>query len=425
MTEVPGASRIAAEASPGRAFTARFVGLAVGRAGASALSAVWLLLAARQLDVTAFGDLSLVLTLGLVASSISESGLLWRLSDVAARTPDAATAAVRVVDRKRGGLTLIGACVVVAGYVPVANDGSIVIALALVPSLLATAWYSTRFTAMRSVGHVRPEPVNEIVSRAVVLVAGTAVLAWGGGVLAVVLTYSVVDVVSAVIAGRVARGRLAGGAPLPDPTTFDLRRSVALVCGAWLTVVYLRADVWLVGWLDGSEAVARYSAAYRLLDVALLPAAAMSALVIAAVADGGPVKAKAALGRSIATAAGTVGAGAAVLGIAAPWVLEVLFGPAYVPAAGVLRLLAAAAVPAAVVYVVAPVVAVVSRRQLAIALACALAVKVVANLVLIPELGPAGAAWSNLACHLALAPVLWRIAHRHLSSDDHHLELSG
>jgi O-antigen/teichoic acid export membrane protein len=82
--------------------------------------------------------------------------------------------------------------------------------------------------------------------------------------------------------------------------------------------------------------------------------------------------------------------------------LEGLFGNEYAAGAPALRVLAIAALPSAVVLALLTPVALRSARAVA-ALGVALVANLAANLIVIPEHGGLGAAWTTLGCQLLLA----------------------
>ncbi|MDQ6796400.1 MAG: hypothetical protein M3011_00005, partial [Actinomycetota bacterium] len=88
--------------------------------------------------------------------------------------------------------------------------------------------------------------------------------------------------------------------------------------------------------------------------------------------------------------------------------MQVLFGAQFGQAAGLLRLLLVAAVPSAVVIVVAPLAFLRGRAVAVRGFLVMLVADVGLNLALIPAMGSAGSALATLACQVVLAGWLWR-----------------
>ena len=379
---------------------------------AAALSAVWLVVAARNLPLAAFGDLALLLSLGVTLSFIGDLGLPLVLMDTGARHPGTARAALALVMRRRLAAATVASTVTSVAYLVAAGDTRWTVPVTFAVSMLATAAHSSASAALRAVGTVRAEATNEVASRIAVLLVGGVWLARGGGLLAAVTVYAAVDVVSALALVAVCRRRLPEAAGAVDHVSFGLRATAPLAGGGLLANLYQRADVWVLAVIAGPTSVAMYAAAYRLLDGLLLLPGAVAALVVPRTA-GLPPAGRAAAGRrsAVHSVALVLPLSALVAVLGAP-VLELLFGAPFAGAAPVLAVLMVSAAAGAVVTVLSPLVGVAARRTYAVVMALALSLNLTLNVSLVPRLGSMGAALATLASHTVLAVVLWRLSHR-------------
>jgi O-antigen/teichoic acid export membrane protein len=179
------------------------------------------------------------------------------------------------------------------------------------------------------------------------------------------------------------------------PSRSDLRELAqetlpfaALVC---LGAAYLKTDVVMLSALAGASETGRYAAAARLTEaLKLLPTALASALLPALIAGRPRELAKGLL------AAVTLGVVAVALSRAIGTAALVgLFGPAFVTSGEPLRSLAVAYAFASLnAVLIAQLYAWHLERRAALALAGALALNVVLNLVLAPYQGATGSAWA-------------------------------
>lgn len=382
--------------------------LAGGRVAAAALSAAWLVVAARRLALETYGDLLLLLGLGLLLFVVNDFGLPLTLTDEIARDPGAARTAFVTVLYRRVGLGLLSAVLVFLAYVAASNQPDLVAAGIFCISVVSTAVYSTATAVFRGSGRVRAEAANEVVSRVFVIIAGSWWLTHGGGLRAAVGVYALADAASAVILTAMAWHGTAGTDGPVDARRFALARMIPLALATGLGVLYYRVDLWLLALLGGARDVALYGSAYRVLDGLLLGATAVAALSVPAIARTRTDQQRTVLGRLVRLSlmvtvplalAGVIGAGP---------IIRVLFGPRYAEAAGLLRLLLVAAVPSAVVIVVAPLAFLRGRAAAVRCFVVMLVADVGLNLALIPAMGPTGAALATLACQVVLASWLWR-----------------
>lgn len=379
--------------------------LTAGRLGGAALSAGWLIVAARSLSITAFADLALLLGLNLMLATLADAGQSLILTRDVSIDPACARPAMAMVLRRRG---LLGAGVVVllaALWLPLASDASPLVVAVFGVSVLSTTVYTTLNAAQRGLGRIGFEAWNELCSRALVLVLGSILLAGGGGLTAAVVAYAVADAASAIVAGVVAHRSLPVAASTAPGAS--LRDSFGLALAGILGNAYNSIDLWLLGLLGSPRAVAVYAASYRVLEGLVLPSIAIGSLAVPALARVATADRAARLLKMVGLALAMVAPLALTAAVAAPWVLRLLFGEDYRSGdASVLVVLAAAALPTAVIGVCGPPALLGARRRVILALAFVVVSITALDLVAIPMAGAIGAAAVTAGCQIVLAGML-------------------
>ena len=388
------------------------------RIAAAAMSAIWLILAARALTLSEYGDLAQVVSLSVVLTAASDLGLSMILAHDAARDPGASRQVLKKVVSARLVLGLPACLAMALLYDAAASSPDVAVVGVISISMLATMVHQSFSVCLRGVGDVRPEAWNEVASRALVLGLGYAALQAGSGVLGAVAVYAIADVASAAALSSYGRRRL----PRVDrPRTVELpvRRVSQLALIVVAMTVYSRADLWLMGALRDSVSVARYAAPYRLFEGALIAASAFAALVPPAVARSHGKELQHNVWRLVSGAVALTTT-AAVIGIAiAEPLLRFLYGERYASTAPTLRILLVAGIPSAAVLVMAQATGLTRRGATLLAVVTALVVNVVGNLIVIPQYGTEGAAAMTLLTQVMLAVWLAVIlAQASVSHDD-------
>jgi O-antigen/teichoic acid export membrane protein len=376
--------------------------LAAGRLGAAALSAGWIVMAARHLIVPEFGDLVLLLSVGMIFATMADCGLSLLLSEVVALQPTVARSALVEVVRKRLALGVAASGTVVIAYVAVAADRSMAIPLIFAVSMLSTTVYTSASAVLRSQGRVGMEAVNEVVSRAIVLGLGTLWLTNGGGLRAAVVVYAVVDVASAVVLGSVATVTTRGMRETPRIGSLSLRRAAPLAVSSIVATLYYRVDIWLLSILADPRAVALYASSYRLVDGILLPSSAIGSLTVPSTAQCDAETAVRRLAKLSVLALSVVLPVAIAIALYAPVVLRTVYGEAYAAAGSVLVVLLLAALPTAVITVVGPRATLTRGKAVVLALLACLTLNVLLNILGVPRFGIMAAAWATVVCQWLL-----------------------
>lgn len=388
-----------------RRLRVQFATLTTGRIVASATSALWMVIAARLLSVDEFGDLGLLLALSAMLGVVADMGYPIVLTRETARQGAISRHLLRGVIRRRfvGGSL---ASVLLVLFYEVASAGSRLWLAALFgASILSTATYSSVTAALRGVGVVAPDAINEVASRLLVLLVGWALLARGGGVVAAVAVYVAADLLSALVLLAVGR-RHTVDAPAPAGL-LHLRQVLPIGIGALLAVVYYRLDVWLLGVFLDSTAVAEYVAAYRVLDGLLLPAGALGALVVGRIASVAAERRSAYVARLAVGIGGLLVVPAIAIGVVAEPALAFVFGDDYRGASITLIWLLVSAPVGAAVMVLAPAVSAEAPRRVVPIVAIALVANSLLNLFAIPSYGPPGAAVATAASQAGLVAMLY------------------
>ena len=390
-------------AAPGTALrlVRRAGGLTLGRGLAGALSLVWLAVAARHLAFAELGDLVLLLSVGAMAAILADWGLPLVLNEAVAIAPERALATYRLVLRYRLGLGLVAVTCSSALYLAAAEDPSLGAPAVFGLSMLATAHHTTSSAALRGLGRVAPDALNEVLSRVMVLALGTLVVTRGHGILAIVTVYALADTGSAVVLSVVARRSLPGASDA-DRSRFARRRLAPLGIAALAGVVYYRVDMWLLAVLAGSEDVATYAVSYRLLEALLLPAGALTTVLVASIAGCDHEQAIRMVDRTVRIACLAAAPAVAVLVALASPLLRVVFGEPFGAGEAGLRILALSVLPSVAALLWAPLVALRGERLLLISVVC-LGANVALNVLLIPPLGGAGAAIATVVGQVVFA----------------------
>jgi O-antigen/teichoic acid export membrane protein len=391
-----------------RGFLHQLARLGAGRLGGAIGSAVWFVVVVHHLDRSAVGDLALLLSLGAMFGLLADGGYSVVLQAVVSAEPGSAASAFDAVRRRR--LPLGAAAAVLTGsvWLATAHDADVRVALVFSVSILATTVYTSAGVTMRALGHATFEGANETISRVGVLAVGWWFLARHGGLLAAATVYALADLGSAIVLGILFRRRFGDRVGPVDTRLLTARRVAPVFLAAALGTTYYRIDLLMVHVIRGAPAAALYATSYRVFEAIMLPAGAAAALVLPAVFRAGKEQRTRIAFRITGAAVALTLVGAVIIELFARDLLQAVFGSAYVPATGSLRVLGAATIVTAATTVLAQVHAAWRPGRLARVWTVALVANVGLNIVLIPRYAAAGAAWATLLCQLGVAVVLIR-----------------
>jgi O-antigen/teichoic acid export membrane protein len=170
--------------------------------------------------------------------------------------------------------------------------------------------------------------------------------------------------------------------------------------GIVLSALYFRIDVFLVQLWSGTESVALYNAVFRLVEALRLFPAAVLAVALPSLVRAGDLRP---LTRVALPITGFAVAVAAVLWIAAGWLIPFLYGAPYQPAVPAFRVLLLSFPLMSLNYALThQLVGWDGQRVYAAICALALAINVGINTRLIPAWSIDGAAWATLATEMVL-----------------------
>lgn len=387
-------------------FALRLLGAAVGM--------VVLALLTRHLGPDRFGELSLIFTVAVVASRVSELGTTHVVAAEMAARPERRrelAAGLAVVRFAAGAVVAIAGTALLAVVLdgPAAGWAALGV-MATVPLagvtglvVLASARLRPQVDAALSLGQ-----------SALWLACVVAAVALDWPFTAYGLAFLACGLTQAAAAWAVvvrseppawSRWRLAAGRVLA--------RSWPMALAMVLATLSARLDAVLLFELRGAAEAGFFSAAYRFLDVfQLLPLALLAVLVPLLarrweLGDRPGVEEIFRLGSTVAVVLGC--AAAAVVVVAGQPAAEALFGADFATAGDVLVVLGLAAPALATGYVASAALVAIGRvRTVGLVALGALGATLAADLLLIPRWGAAGAAWATLAveCLTSIALLL-------------------
>jgi O-antigen/teichoic acid export membrane protein len=388
-----------------RAFT-----LAGGRLAASLLSAAWLLIVARHLSLEDFGDLGVILATTTVIVGVTERGVQTALSIHVAQTGSIDRLSILHALRCRLPAAVAGALLNAALYVAATHDHRWPVPCLAALSILGNTLYGTLLAAYRSLGRVRADAANEVMSRLGVLAVGTALLLHGGGLVAAMAVYAAADVISALMVTVTVGARHVSRRTPARPLDLSLRATMPLALMMIVLTVYYRLDTYLVAIMRGDGAAGLYSAAYRLLDVATIPAIAIGSLVLATTARQ-TAAARLRTLQTLALLSLPVGIPIALAGLfAGQQIMTLLYGPRFAAAGLCATLLLLGAIPSVAVGTVLTIVIPKDRTGTLLLAMGVLVLNLLANIALIGVAGINGAAVANLLSQTALGAGVYRMA---------------
>ncbi len=364
--------------------------------------------AARTLSSDGFGLFSLGSTAGWIGAVASDAGIQMHVARLVARAPSEAHAILRRWLRVR----LWTACAAVAsiGLVSLAVAGAshasgTVLVLAIYYALCSLV--ELTFHVFRGLSRTDLESSITIGQRLSILLFGLAALAvipepfaLGAALALPAAAVFLVSVTRArTLASRAAAKDVEPSAiavPSGRPLALELGTDVLPIgAGIVLSALYFRVDVLLLAEWIGTEAVATYSAVFRLVEaLRLIPAAAL--------AVAWPVLCRATSLRPLRALACVLTAGAVLvavtLALGGGRVISLLYGPQYEAGVPAFRILLLAFPLMALNYALTHQL-LGWNRHLPYAVICgaALVLNLALNARLIPALSIDGAAWTTLA----------------------------
>ncbi|TNM68756.1 hypothetical protein FHN55_05980 [Streptomyces sp. NP160] len=395
----------------------------LGHGGRAAFAGLTFLLVARELGPAGFGAVSAVMAAAALALPFASLGAVHLLVRSAVRSPErlpgafAGAAAVTAGGGLLATVLAAAVCVLVVPSVPLPAVLALLVA-DLVGSALLELAAGVQVARHRAMSAAQAQLVFHGLrfAAAVALLLTPAGLTVGGWAAA----YAATSLVGGVAAVVVVRGQLGrGGAGVASEVRWLLgqwRDGFHFSVGLGAQALYNDLDKLMLARLGSVAANGAYTAAYRLVDVSLVPLRAVLAAAyprfFAAGAAGGAegLRSAVALARSIAPT--TVGwcALASVALLAGADLVPLVLGPDYEPAVGALRWLALLPLLKVAHYLAADALTGAGQQRVRSALQLGVAVgNGLLNLWLIPAFGLAGAVAASLVCDGVLALALWAV----------------
>ncbi|MBV9076290.1 MAG: hypothetical protein JO048_02260 [Methylobacteriaceae bacterium] len=202
------------------------------------------------------------------------------------------------------------------------------------------------------------------------------------------------------------------------PSPRLMRRAAALLGAGWVSAISLfilpRIGLVVLGTTGALATTGQYSVALTLQEVSMLAPAALGGVLVTHVLRHGSPGWRTGL-KALAIVLVPMGAAFAGAGFAAPLIVQVIFGPAFLPAADLYRLLLISVFLGTVYQLCQPFLFR-DGRHIAVPAAGGLAVAAVVAIVAIPTLGVIGAVLSNVLGFLSLMLIAIAVMPRRIAS---------
>lgn len=393
-----------------------WLGLAFG--GSKFFTIVLNAVAGRVLGPAGFGLLGIASALAEVGKLISGAGLDYLVAREVASDPARAPRLSHDVAL----LKLINATVVyvlLAFAVASLDYPALLLPLVLI---LGTALFLENLSDLldavfQGVQQMRVTTVAFLLSGFVILSTGVAALLGGLGLRAYALCFALGYLTRFIVMFSAARRHNLVELSLRRVDRVEMRRlvmaSFPLLASTGLALIFHRMDLLMLGKLETVAQVGLYTAAIRVIDsVVLVPRVLGTALypALRKNLEDDPEAARALLTDSSRITLAVCSGIGVLVWLVTPWALRLTPGPEFVPATEVLRLLSWGIVLQGLAHVVARLLlALDAERDFMVAVSLSLVVNFGLNLLLIPRMGIAGAAWATLIAY-ALNVSLYLIA---------------
>jgi O-antigen/teichoic acid export membrane protein len=370
---------------------------------------VVLMVLARHLDKGVMGQFFLAGTLATFLALATELGVNRYLMRSSAQRPDEALVALGHVLALRLPLMLIGYVVLAAAVFVLQRELTVPVLLTSLYVLLQEFGYT--FSAlMLGLGRVAMRTVTTLIAQVLTVALVLGAVALNAGLTAVLVVFVAANVVTIALTVVLVRRRI-GPFRLDWPHTEAraiVRESLPFFLLSVLGVIHFKVDSLMLGILRDYEQVATYEAGYKFLEVSrfvVRPAAMVFFPLCSALAARQDWPAYEQVMRKLLVVSGGIGmATAAVMLIASAWIVQLVFGDAYIGSVPVVRILYLA-VPSVFLGFVASFLAPslhLERSAVRITSACLL-LNIALNALVIPRHGAEGAAWATLATETLLA----------------------
>ena len=371
----------------------------------------------RWLGVDELGRYAYVLAFCFPFGALADFGLATLAIRDACRAPDQAPGVIAAA--RRAGLTLAtaSAAAMVGLALLVGHDTALVAAIGLGGlASIVSALTMPSLVLLTAREHMDRLSLHRVAAAALSSAVTVAVLMVRGGVVALLAGALAASVVMWLLARVLAGDPGAASAMAPGAMRVLLRRALPFGLLTLGFALYYRIDMVMLEWLAAPGELGQYAAAYRFLDAVIALAAALggplfprlSSLALAAPGEARrllEVGWRPLLALGLPLTAGTV--------VLADDLVALLFGADFAGAAPLLRLLILGTLPLFWVSVANHALIAADRVWPLVGVyALSALLNVVANLLLIPGWGAAGAAVATAACEWLNLVLLARLLRR-------------
>jgi O-antigen/teichoic acid export membrane protein len=364
--------------------------------------------AARRLTGEAFGVFSLASTIGWIAAVVTDFGIQLHLARSVAQHPADASRLLGAWLRVRlwtaaVALSLIGGILAATG-----SAGQYATAILLLAGVYVTnGVIEFYYYFYRGLSRSDIESTLTLCQRGATLALALVALWWRPTLdalaIAMLLPAAAALVYSAWRASLLGRAAAHGGLA---PPAASIEPSLVwsevwpIGTGIVLSALYFRSDVFLVQWWSGTTAVGLYSSVFRLVEALRLFPAAAIAVALPSLCRATNLRPAVQLSTALT---GFAAATAAALWVAAGWLVPLLYGEPYAPAAPVFRVLLLAFPLMSLNYALThQLIGWNGHRTYAALCGAALFVNISLNVKLIPAFSILGAAWSTVLTEIVI-----------------------
>jgi O-antigen/teichoic acid export membrane protein len=327
--------------------------LFAGRVLAQGLAVVMTVVLAARLGVGGLGEYAFVSAVVLLANVGTTFGTdMVLIREIAGhgrldRWP--AALAVQLV------LSVVAVAIIwgAAPFIP-GQSVNVVVALRILSlSLLPAAVFSVGTAVLRGAGRMRAYAVVGVIAAAIQLAAVAAIVGSGSDVEQAALALLVGQILVAVVTWLICAGLVTGMRAVPATSRSDVLAmagaSASIGVLGLLGILYQRLGAIAVSVMVGPVATGWYAGASRVAEASKTGHLALFGAVYPAMAEAKTGEAAAAAHhglqrswRACLVLGALVSAGLLLIG---PWLIEVLYGPSFVPSQNALRILALSIVP--------------------------------------------------------------------------------
>jgi O-antigen/teichoic acid export membrane protein len=376
-----------------------------------ALQFVLIYVAQRTLGPAEYGQLAYAMAIGVVLVPVTDLGLPLTVTQQVSQRRDRA----RLITGSGLALKLALAVVAVMPLVAVSASrppGLRLASFAVGLSLIVGSFVEFFGYAFRGLQRVHYDAALGLATRAMTVGLGLWMLASGFGVPGLAGAYLAGAALGAACGYRWLRRRFFTPALALRGWHRFLQPALPLGVATVLSIAYTRTAVFLLDALQGPAAVGLYSVAQKLTEpLAIIPAATMAAVFPALVARRqSPGRAADRLATRALWLLGSVGALAALGGcLGGPWLIPLLYGQQYEGSIAPFQILSLAVLLTFLNYALTHFLIVHERRlRYLLFTAGVFVLNLLLCLLLIPRLGPAGAAVAALASEALLFVLCWQ-----------------